>query len=93
MTDFNTKCDILSDFWLEYKHNKEYADFFDYNDIGLPLAFALSQKIVEVSVLSETYINETFDLFCEALDLDTNDEFASLDEMFEIQADSEEDDV
>jgi hypothetical protein len=90
---FNAKCDILSDLWLGYKHNKEYADFFDYNDIGLPLAFALSQKIVEVSVLSETYINETFDLFCEALGLDSEEEYESLDEMFDLQTENEEDDV
>lgn len=90
MTDLNTRCEILSNLWLRHKHTKDFADFFEYNDIGLPLAFALSEKIVEVSPIAETYINETFELFCEALGLDSDEEFSDLDEMLELQLDEEE---
>ena len=90
MTDLNTKCDILSELWSDYKKDKEFADFFEYNDLGLPLAFAISNKIVEVAPVAESYILETFELLCEALGLDPDEEFESLDEMLELQLDEEE---
>ena len=90
MTDFNTKCDILSELWSDYKNDKEFADFFEYNDLGLPLAFAISNKIVELTPVAESYIKETFDLLCEALELDSDEEFENLDEMFALRLDEEE---
>jgi hypothetical protein len=87
MTDLNTKCDILSELWSDYKKDKEFADFFEYNDLGLPLAFAISNKIVEVAPVAETYILETFELLCEALSLDSDEDYNSLDEMFDLRED------
>ena len=69
------------------------ADFFEYNDLGLPLSFAIEQKIVESTPIAQVYIEETFELLVESLGLDPDDEFESIEEMFELQADSEEDDV
>ena len=93
MIEFSQKCEMLAELWTDYKGDKQFKDFCEYNDIGLPLAFAISNNIVESTPIARTYINETFDLLCEALGLETDDEFESLDEMFELQADSEEDDV
>ena len=87
MTDFDTKCDILSELWSNYKKDKQFAQFFEYNDLGLPLAFAISNKIVESTAVSESYINETFDLFCGALSLDSDEDWISLDEMFDLRED------
>lgn len=84
---------MLAELWTNYKNDKNFEDFFEYNDLGLPLAFAISSNIVESTPIAKTYIIETFDLFCEALGLDTDDEFESLDDMFELQAENEEDDV
>jgi hypothetical protein len=92
-TPYNIKYAILSDLWTQYKTDKDMADFFEYNDLGLPLSFAIEQKIVESTPIAQVYIEETFELLVESLGLDTDDEFESIDEMFELQADSEEDDV
>ena len=92
-TPYNIKYAILSDLWTNYKDDKEMADFFAYNDLGLPLAFMIEQKIVESTPVAQVYIEETFELLCESLGLDPDDEFESIEEMFELQADSEEDDV
>jgi hypothetical protein len=91
MTDFNTKCEILSELWSNYKNDKQFKDFFEYNDIGLPLAFAIANKIVEASPVSQTYIEETFALFCEALTLDDEDDYDDLSQMLSVL--DEEDDV
>jgi hypothetical protein len=92
-TPYNIKYAILSDLWTQYKTDKDMADFFEYNDLGLPLAFMIEQKIVESTPVAQVYIEETFELLCESLGLDSDEEYESIDEMFEIQADSEEDDV
>ena len=92
-TPYDIKYAILSDLWTQYKTDKEFADFFEYNDLGLPLAFMIEQKIVESTPVAQVYIEETFELLVESLGLDSDDEFESIEEMLELQADSEEDDV
>ena len=69
-TTFENKCQILSDFWIEYKNTNDFADFIDYNDLGLPIAFALTAGIVSANAMAETYINETWDLLLAALGVD-----------------------
>ena len=69
-TPFSSKCDILGDLWIEYKNDTEFADFIEYNDLGLPLAYAISNGIVESTPIAEGFITETFDLFLEGLELE-----------------------
>ena len=90
MTEYSIKCEILSEFYEGFRTDPKFSDFFEYNDLGLPLAFMIEAKIVESTPVAESYINETFDLFCEALDLDSDEEFESLDEMFALRLDEEE---
>ncbi len=35
-TTFENKCDILSDLWMNYRFEKQFEDFVNYNDLGLP---------------------------------------------------------
>jgi hypothetical protein len=79
-TDFSDRCIILGDLWLNYKNEPEFEDFTDYNDIGLPLAFAVAQDIIPANDIATNYINETWDLFLESLGIkDTG--FTTLDEI------------
>jgi len=89
MIDFNRICDILSELWTGYKNDNRFQDFFEYNDIGLPLAFAISEKIIVPTDTAETYIKETWVLFCESLGLDSDEDYSELDEMFELAEDEE----
>jgi hypothetical protein len=38
---------MLAELWSSYKSDKKFADFFKYNDLGLPLAFMIQEKIVK----------------------------------------------
>lgn len=79
-TDFSSRCNILGDLWVNYKQDDNFGDFIEYNDIGLPLAFCISQGIVEATDMATNYVNETWDLFLEGLDVkDTG--FSTLDEI------------
>jgi hypothetical protein len=59
-----------------------FEDFVEYNDIGLPLAFSIAEGIVNSSPLAEQYINETWELFVLALDIEDTG-FHSLEEILE----------
>lgn len=76
-TEFLNKCDILAELWLDYRNEEDFEDFVEYNDLGLPLAFAISQDIIAVSPRAEVYIDEAFDLLLAAVDVE-DDGFESL---------------
>ena len=92
MIKFNQKCEMLAELWSSYKSDIKFADFFEYNDLGLPLAFMIQEKIVKKTPAAEVYINETFELLHEALGLGPVDEnwdydYANLEEMLAIAKD------
>lgn len=62
-TTFDNKTSILSEIWLMYQDDPEFEDFFEYNDLGLPLAYLVSTGVVEAkSERAQAFVNETFDL-------------------------------
>ena len=69
-TTFDNRCQILGDFWVEFKGTDRFQDFIDYNDLGLPLAFALATGLVKSTSLVEPYVNETFELLLAAVGLE-----------------------
>jgi hypothetical protein len=85
LTTFTTRTMILADLWMNYRGDGEFDDFIEYNDLGLPLAYAISNNIVEKSPMSETLINETFDLLLKAMDEPDDMGFDSLDDLLGYQ--------
>ena len=81
MTGFTSKCEILGQFYSQYREEKEFADFMEFNDLGLPLAYFVSENLCEVSDDGVRYINETWDLFIASLEIqDTG--FSNLEDVF-----------
>lgn len=79
-TDFGSKVSILGELWANYQGDKNMSDFFEFNDIGLPLAYLVAEKLATATDEGSRFIEETFDLFMEALGIeDTGFEF--LDEV------------
>ena len=89
-TTFENKCAILSDLWLNYKDNEELADFVEYNDLGLPLAYLIHTELVSVNESGISYVDETFNLLCTGLGVDLDEEYESLNELMELQEDDED---
>lgn len=83
MTEFENKVAILSELWQEYKGDSSWSDFFDYNDIGLPMAFMLDEKLVKETEVGIRYINETFELLVQTLEFDEDLEWDSLQQMID----------
>jgi hypothetical protein len=82
MTTFENKCIILSDLWLNYRNDEEFTDFIQYNDMGLPLAYAISEGIVKSTTLAEAFINEAFDLLIFGMEIDEDTGFETMEDLF-----------
>jgi hypothetical protein len=81
MTDFTKVCEILGALYINYRDDKEFEDFLDFNDLGLPLAYFVNEGLCQVSDDGARYITETWTLFLASMDLsDTG--WDSLEEMF-----------
>lgn len=83
-TSLIAKAEILSDLWMNYRDDEAFMDFVEYNDLGLPLAYALTSSMITLKPVAEELINETFDLLIEALGVEDTG-FESLDEILDIQ--------
>jgi hypothetical protein len=79
-SDYSSRCDILSDLWMNYRDEEDFKDFIEYNDLGLPLAHFISECIVSSAQMAEQYINETCNLFIAALEIEDTG-FTSLDQV------------
>jgi hypothetical protein len=78
--DFADKAGLLAQLWLDFKEDKDFSAFIEYNDIGLPLAYCHANGLVtEVSDLGEQYIEETIDMFFKLLEI-TEEEVDVLDD-------------
>jgi hypothetical protein len=83
MTPFSKRCEILSTLWMEHRGSEDFDEFIEYNDIGLPMAHYIAEKLVEPTRQGEIYIDETFELFLTLLGI-KDEEFDNLDEVFDV---------
>jgi hypothetical protein len=80
--DIEKKSSLITEFVLESSKNKDYKDFFKLNDIGIPLAVSISNKLIEKLTLEgSTLIEETWICLCVLLDKDPNEEYNGIEEM------------
>lgn len=74
MISIENKAGILAELWINYRDEKGFKPFIEYNDLGLPLAYLFMEGLT--TGLSDTglmYVNESFDLFISTLELDDNE--------------------
>ena len=88
-TPVNIRAEILSDLWLNFRNDEEFQDFIQYNDLGLPLAYAVSSGIVPATEQAQNFINETFLLLLASLDVEYDTSFESLDEILGLKDEEE----
>lgn len=91
VTSFEAICSILGDLWMDYKSDKYFKDFIEYNDIGLPIAFLVDNELVEASDLAIQYVYETWDIFLAALEITEDAGWESLEQVFNFVDDGKKD--
>jgi hypothetical protein len=86
-TTQENKAEILGDLWLNHKTDPNFEDFISYNDLGLPLAYAISMNIIEATELSDKLVNETFTLLLENFEVEDQG-FVNLEDIFILAGNS-----
>jgi hypothetical protein len=82
MTDFSNVCDILGELFANYKEDKDFKDFIEFNDLGLPIAYLTKENLVVPSDDGARYIMETWEIFLTGLGLDDTG-FTNLDSVLD----------
>lgn len=88
-TPFSSKCDVLGELWLYYRDesadHEEWAQFFAWADVALPLSYMLWQGLAvlpatEDGSYAENIIEQTWTTFCEMISIDPDAEYAGIDD-------------
>jgi hypothetical protein len=82
-TPFSSKCEILGELWLKYRSEEEFEDYIEYNDLGLPIAYAIANDIVKSTDMAKSFVEETFDLLLASLEIE-DEGWENLDELLSI---------
>jgi hypothetical protein len=82
-TPYSDKCQILGDLWLRYRSEPEFEDFLEYNDLGLPIAYAVANGIVKSTEMAEKFVDESFDLLLASLKVEDTG-WDNLDELLSM---------
>lgn len=70
---------------MNYREDEAFAEFLEYNDIGLPLAYCIYSEIVDATPRADLYLSETFDMLLAALNLEDTG-FDGLEQMLDKSA-------
>jgi hypothetical protein len=79
--DNRTKAEILVQFTQDEFNSGEYEEFFDYNDLGIPLSIAITQDMVILTDSGEQLLEETWKELCLLFNANPDDEFESIDDL------------
>ncbi len=60
-----------------------YDDFFQYNDLGIPLAIAINANLATLNDEGIKIIEETFIELCKAMEIDPDKDYKDYDEMLD----------
>lgn len=61
-TAFADKVGILSEIWMTRRDDEDFEDLVEYADLGLPLAYASENDMVDLKPSAVDMINEAFDM-------------------------------
>jgi len=88
MTDFSKKIEILGEFYITYRDDKELKEFIEFNDVGLPLAYLASEGLCGVSEEGNEYINQTWVILMASLGIEDIG-FEDIDSMMKFAEEKE----
>ena len=80
-TSLEDKAQIIVEFTQDYFNGGEYEDFFDYNDLGTPLAVAITQEMADLTDSGREVLEETWTNLCDLFDADATASFESIDDL------------
>jgi hypothetical protein len=83
-TTKEAKISILADLWMDYRGEEQFKDFMEYNDLGLPLAYLISNGLVKANETAEGFVLEAFDVLLAGLNIKEDTGFETLDDLLDF---------
>jgi hypothetical protein len=81
--EIKDKAILLVEFIQANFTNPKFNEFFDYNDLGLPLAVAFENDLCTLNDRGTEVLNETYDLMLEEYGADKDKTYETLDDIIE----------
>lgn len=81
--EIKDKAILLVEFIQANFTNPKFNEFFDYNDLGLPLAVAFENDLCTLNDRGTEVLNETYDLMLDEYGVDKDKTYETLDDIIE----------
>ena len=81
--EIKDKAILLVEFIQANFTNPKFNEFFDYNDLGLPLAVAFENDLCTLNDRGTEVLNETYDLMLDEYGADKDKTYETLDDIIE----------
>lgn len=82
-TDFETKEEMLSTLYTDYRDEPVFAELLEYNDITLPLSYLMYTGLVAPEPQAFGFIIEAFEMLLNTLEIEDRG-FTTIDEMLTL---------
>lgn len=82
-TPFSSKVDMLGDMWFFYKDtdNDAWQEFFEWGDLGLPLAYLAKNDFASIKPEGKRLVEECWNVLCEMLNVDPDAMYLDLEHL------------
>lgn len=81
-TPIEKQTEILSQLWMDYRDEEYFKSFFEYADLGLPLAYLITSNVVTRNDETDKFIGDTWEIFLGLVALEDTG-FEELSELLE----------
>lgn len=82
-TSLEDKAQIIMEFVQDFQGTGEYDEFFDYNDLGIPLAIAITQDMADLTESGLAIFEETWSQLCELFEMDKTESYESIEDLMD----------
>ena len=82
-TPLEDKAQIILEFVQDFQVTGEYDEFFDYNDLGIPLAIAITQDMADLTESGLAIFEETWSQLCELFEMDKTESYESIEDLMD----------
>ena len=79
--DNRTTAEIIVQVTQDQFNSGDYDEFFDYNDLGVPMSIAIDQDMVILTDKGEQLLEETWTELCLLFKADANLEYETIDDL------------
>lgn len=80
--EIKDKAEIIIQFTQDNFDDEQYDEFFDYNDLGVPLAVAVFNNLVILTSDGMKMFDETWADLCKLFEKDPDQNYESIDEIY-----------